>query len=408
MNYILFDDNSRTNLLPLTFIRPVADIRVGIMTIREKWEYYLKAKTSTLTEPYLSAKYPIVKEEFNTLINASVIPSPELIEKICKLKPNQSLISGETIIAYQISGSEISDSEISMDEFDEDIDGGNSNEEIVNFTFPIIKLQNTWDVFVFNDEQIKSDFKILTDGRKSQALPKSNTLIGDLDQLFIEEGAIIEGAVLNVKNGPIYIGQESEIMEGSLIRGSFALGKFSQIKMGAKIYGGTTVGPYCKVGGELNNVVIFGYSNKAHEGFFGNSVIGEWCNIGADTNTSNLKNTYDNVRLWNYPSQTFINTNLQFCGTIMGDHSKCGINTMFNTGTVVGVCANIFGSGYQRNFIPSYSWGGTSGLATYSSNKAIDVARRVWERRGVEFTDNDQKILSSVFHNTHQNRKLRF
>lgn len=407
MNYILFDDNSRGNLLPFTFTRPIADIRVGILTIREKWEHFLNTKTSTLTEPYLADKYVMVKEDFNTLINASIIPTTELVEKIKSLKPNQSLISGEILIAYQISGDEISDSEMIAEDVVDELDSS-VGEEIVHFDLPITKLYNTWDIFVYNDEQIKADFKFLTKGKKSQTLSKTNTLIGDESQLFIESGAIIEGAILNVSNGPIYVGADSEIMEGSLIRGSFALGKCAQIKMGAKIYGGTTVGPYSKVGGELNNVVIFGYSNKAHEGFFGNSVIGEWCNIGADSNTSNLKNTYDNVRLWNYTSQTFINTNLQFCGTIMGDHSKCGINTMFNTGTVIGVCANIFGSGYQRNFIPSYSWGGTAGLATYSSNKAIDVARRVWERRGIEFTENDKKILDAVFQNTHQNRKLRF
>ncbi len=407
MNYILFDDNSRGNLLPFTFIRPIADIRVGIITIREKWEYFLQNSTSTLTEPYLSDKFPMIKEDENTLINASIIPTEELVKKINSLKPNQSLISGETIIAYQISGNDIVDSEFLNEDMEEDSDSSVS-EEILYYNEPITKLQNSWDIFHFNDEQIKADFQLLVKGKKSQPLSKTNTLIGDLSQIFIEQGAVIEGAMLNVTNGPIYIGQDAEVMEGALIRGSFALGKNAQVKMGAKIYGGTTVGPYSKVGGELNNVVIFGYSNKAHDGFFGNSVIGEWCNIGADSNTSNLKNTYDNVRLWNYPSQTFINTNLQFCGTMMGDHSKCGINTMYNTGTVIGVCANIFGSGYQRNFIPSYSWGGTSGLATYSSNKAIDVARRVWERRGLDFTEKDKKILDAVFQNTHQNRKLRF
>jgi UDP-N-acetylglucosamine diphosphorylase/glucosamine-1-phosphate N-acetyltransferase len=407
MNYILFDDSSRNNLLPLTFTRPIAEIRIGILTIREKWEKMLNAQTSTLTEPYLSNKFPLLKGEINTLINASVLPTQELVNKILSLKPNQFIISGETIIAYQVTEDNLGNEE----DFNDDSLGETDNknqEEIIECQCQYTKINYTWEIFSNNEQEIISDFALLTKGRKSAQLSKSNTLIGDAGQLFIEEGAIVEGAIINVKNGPVYIGENAEIMEGALIRGAFALCQHSQIKMGAKIYGGTTVGPYSKVGGELNNVVIFGYTNKAHDGFFGNSVIGEWCNIGADSNTSNLKNTYDNVRLWNYANQTFINTNLQFCGTIMGDHSKCGINTMFNTGTVVGVCANVFGSGYQRNFIPSYAWGGTAGLATYSSAKAIDVAKRVWERRGVEFTEDDKKILDYVFQNTHHNRKLRF
>lgn len=407
MNYILFDDSSRNNLLPLTFTRPIAEIRIGILTIREKWEKMLNAQTSTLTEPYLSNKFPLLKGEINTLINASVLPTPELVEKVLSLKPNQFIISGETIIAYQVTEDNLGND----DDFNDDSLGegdSKNHEEIIECQCQFTKINYTWEIFSNNEQEIISDFALLTKGRKSVQLSKSNTLIGDASQLFLEEGAVVEGAIINVKNGPVYIGENAEIMEGALIRGAFALCQHSQIKMGAKIYGGTTVGPYSKVGGELNNVVIFGYTNKAHDGFFGNSVIGEWCNIGADSNTSNLKNTYDNVRLWNYANQTFINTNLQFCGTIMGDHSKCGINTMFNTGTVVGVCANVFGSGYQRNFIPSYAWGGTAGLATYSSNKAIEVARRVWERRGVEFTEEDKKILDYVFQNTHHNRKLRF
>jgi UDP-N-acetylglucosamine diphosphorylase/glucosamine-1-phosphate N-acetyltransferase len=407
MNYILFDDSSRNSLLPLTFTRPIAEIRIGILTIREKWEKMLGGKTSTLTEPYLSGKFPLVKGDVNTLINASVCPTNELVDVVLKLKPNQFIISGETIIAYQVTEENLGNDESSFDDMSEDNEQ-KVQEEIIEYSGSFLKINNTWEIFSNNEQEIISDFQLLTNGRKSAKLSETNTLIGDASQLFIEEGAVVEGAIINVKNGPVYIGENSEVMEGSLIRGSFALCAHSHIKMGAKIYGGTTVGPYSKVGGELNNVVIFGYTNKAHDGFFGNSVIGEWCNIGADSNTSNLKNTYDNVRLWNYASQTFINTNLQFCGAIIGDHSKCGINTMFNTGSVVGVCANVFGSGYQRNFIPSYAWGGTAGLATYSSTKAIDVAKRVWERRGVEFTEEDKKILDYVFHNTHHNRKLRF
>lgn len=409
MNYILFDDSARNQLLPLTFTRPVAEIRIGIMTIREKWEKFLACGTSTLTEPYLANKYPIEKGEINTLINASIIPNPELVKMIKKLKPNQSIISEETILAYQISGDDFLNlDEVSFDDTSEESDEKPIEEELIEFSGEYTKINNPWDIFTFNEQEIVADYKLLTKGRKSQKLSSTNLLIGDEKNLFIEEGAVIEGATINVNDGPVYVAENTEIMEGCLIRGAFALCSHAQLKMGAKIYGGTTIGPYSKIGGELNNVVIFGYSNKAHDGFFGNSVIGEWCNIGADSNTSNLKNTYDSVRIWSYASQTFINTNLQFCGTIMGDHVKCGINTMFNTGTIIGVCANIFGSGYQRNFIPSFAWGGTAGLATYSSSKAIEVAKRVWERRGIEFTKYDEKILNSIFKNTHHNRKLKF
>ncbi len=267
------------------------------------------------------------------------------------------------------------------------------------------KLNNVWDIFVLNGQEIIADFEMLTKGRKSAVISDTNKIVGN-QQIFIEEGAKIEFSILNATEGPIYIGKDAEIMEGCLVRGPFALCENAMLKMGAKIYGGTTIGPYSKVGGEINNVVILGYSNKAHEGFLGNSVIGEWCNIGADTNTSNLKNTYEEVKLWNYPLQTFVSTGLQFCGLIMGDHSKCGINTMFNTGTVVGVNANVFGSGFQRNFIPSFSWGGVSGISTYDIKKAVIVAQRVYERRDLTFSDTEKDILKHVFNLTYKNRML--
>jgi UDP-N-acetylglucosamine diphosphorylase/glucosamine-1-phosphate N-acetyltransferase len=259
----------------------------------------------------------------------------------------------------------------------------------------VLKINNTWEIFQYNGRALQEDFQLLTAGRNSQPLSDSNRHTGN--QLFIEEGAKIECSILNSSTGPIYIGKEAEIMEGCMIRGPFSLGDHSTVKMGAKIYGPTTVGPHCKVGGEINHSVFFGYSNKAHDGFMGQSVIGEWCNIGADTNTSNLKNTYEDIKLWNYADKTFVDTGLQFCGLIMGDHSKCGINTMFNTGTVVGISSNIFGPGYQRNFIPSFVWGGTSGLKAYDVNKAIAVARRVYARRNKEFTEVDEQILRSAY-----------
>jgi len=407
MNYILFDDSSRGDLLPLTFIRPVADIRVGILTIREKWEKYLQSKTSSLTEAYLSAKHPLIKASDNILINGSVLPNKELLKHIHALKPNESLVSKDYIIAMHITEKGLQNLE------SKDTDGHGEGENIelsdikeVETQVPHIKITYPWDIFSLNAEAIKADYQLITKGRKSKAISKTNSIIGE-GEIFIEEGANVEYATLNTKNGPIYIGQGAEIMEGSNIRGPFSLGEHSVIKMSAKIYGGTTVGPYCKVGGELNNVVIFAYSNKAHDGFLGSAVIGEWCNIGADSNNSNLRNTYDEVKMWNYPQQRFIYTGLQFCGLIMGDHSKCGINTMFNTGTVIGVNANIFGAGYQRVFIPSFMWGSNaSGYTTYETEKAIKVAELMAARRDIIFTEEDKKILRSVFNLTFAYRKI--
>lgn len=396
MNYILFDEsNVRTTLLPLTFMRPVADIRVGILTIREKWEKMLKVTTSTLTDPYLSRKFPIVKEAENILINGSVCPNEEIIGSIKKLKPGQALVHNDTIVALHVPAEELESVTDSSSE---------SSEEILVQSCPI-KINHTWDIFTKNTLAIQEDFKLITKGRKSHQISETNTVFG-AENIFVEKGAKIEGAILNANTGPIYIGKDTEIMEGAVIRGPFALCEGAQVKMAAKIYGPTTIGPRCRVGGEINNSVFFGYANKAHDGFLGHSVIGEWCNLGADTNTSNLKNTYDEVRLWSYAKRTFVNTHLQFCGLIMGDHSKCGINTMFNTGTVVGVNANIFGPGFQRNFIPSFTWGGTSGHSNYDLKKAIEVAEAVTKRRNVPFDEVDRDLLTSVYNLTLRNKRL--
>lgn len=396
MNYILFDESVvRTNLLPLTFMRPVADIRIGILTIREKWEKYLKKKTSTLTDPYLSRKFPIVREGENVLINGSVCPNDEIVNAIKKLKPNQIVIHNDTIIALHVR----------EEELDRVGDTSSDGIEEIVIKSPPIKINNTWDIFAHNDAAIRKDFLLLTHGKKSQSIPSSNRCLGE-ENVFIEKGAEVNFATLNAKTGPIFIGKDSEIMEGAVIRGPFSLGDHAQVKMAAKIYGPTTIGPYCRVGGELNSSVLFGYSNKVHDGFLGHSVIAEWCNIGADSNTSNLKNTYDPVRLWSYSKQTFVNTHLQFCGLIMGDHSKCAINTMFNTGTVVGVNANIFGSGFQRNFIPSFTWGGTSTHSNYTVNKAIEVAEIVYKRRQRIFDETEKDLLVSVYNLTLKNKYL--
>jgi UDP-N-acetylglucosamine diphosphorylase/glucosamine-1-phosphate N-acetyltransferase len=390
MNYILFDGPSRNNLLPFTFTRPVAEIRIGILTIREKWETYLGFTTTTLTEDYLSEKYPMVEMDENVMINASYLPNSELAEMVKNLEENQAIFKGEDVIAFFSK------------ETQENIDF--ENYEAIEFIDDLNKLEHTWDIFRKNGDALSEDFELLTKGRKSQSIPSSNRVI-DASNVFIEDGASLEFAILNASTGPIYIGKDAEIMEGSIIRGPFALCEGSTLKLGSKIYGPTTIGPFCKVGGEVTNSVLFAYSNKAHEGYLGNSVLGEWCNIGADTNTSNLKNDYSQVRLWDYQTESFAKTGLQFCGLMMGDHSKCGINTMFNTGTVIGVSANIFGSGFPRNFIPSFSWGGHGGLKTYLTNKAFEVAKVVMSRRNVEFSEQDAEILEHVFEETKKFRR---
>lgn len=390
MNYILFDGPSRNNLLPFTFTRPVADIRVGILTIREKWEMYLDSTTTTVTEDYLSDKYPMVEMDENVMINASYLPNLELVEMIKNLQENQAIFKDEDVIVFYIKDTQ---EPVNFDTY-----------EAIEFNDDILKIENTWDIFSKNGDAIQEDFNLITDGRVSKPIPSSNNVIA-AENIFIEEGAKLEFATLNASNGPIYIGRNAEIMEGSLVRGPLALCDESVVKMGAKIYGPTTVGPYSKVGGEVNNSVLFGYSNKGHDGFLGNSVLGEWCNLGADTNNSNLKNNYAEVRLWDYQTEGFARTGLQFCGLMMGDHSKCGINTMFNTGTVVGVSANIFGSGFPRNFVPSFSWGGNGGFTTYLTKKAFEVAEIVMSRRNVEFTEKDKAIFEHVFEETKKYRR---
>ena len=390
MNYILFDGPVRNALLPFTFTRPVADIRIGILTIREKWEKYLGYTTTTITEEYLSEKYPMVEMEENILINASYLPNEVLVEMIKSLEKNQAIFKGDEVVAFYTNDTQ---EEVDFDTY-----------EIIDYNEEGLRIEYTWDIFAKNDAAIREDFELLTEGRTSQPIPKSVNVINP-ENIFIEKGAKLEFVTLNASTGPIYIGYNSEIMEGSVIRGPFALCEEAQVKLATKVYGATTVGPHSRIGGEVNNSVLFGYSNKGHDGFLGNSVLGEWCNIGADSNNSNLKNNYEEVRLWSYETEGFAKTGLQFCGLMMGDHSKCGINTMFNTGTVVGVSTNIFGSGFPRNFVPSFSWGGASGFTTYLTKKAFETARIVMSRRQVEFTDEDARILEHVFEETKKWRK---
>ena len=390
MNYILFDGTVRAALLPFTYTRPVAEIRIGILTIREKWEKYLGFTTTTLTEEYLSEKYPMVEMDVNIMINASFLPNSVLADMVQDLAPNQAIFQGEEVIAFYTNDTQ---EEVDFDSY-----------EIIEFNEECQTVQHTWDIFAKNDAALREDFELITKDRNSQPIPKSVNVLCP-ENIFIEEGAKLEFVTLNASTGPIYIGKNAEIMEGSVIRGPFALCEFGRVKLASKVYGATTVGPHSVIGGEVNNSVLFGYSNKGHDGFLGNSVLGEWCNIGADSNNSNLKNNYEEVRLWSYETEGFARTGLQFCGLMMGDHSKCGINTMFNTGTVVGISANIFGSGFPRNFVPSYSWGGAAGFSTYLTSKAFQTAKIVMARRQVEFSDQDAKILEHVFEITKKYRK---
>ena len=382
MNVILFDTN-RSNFYPLSYTRPISEFRIGILTIKEKWTHYYK-NISTKTEDYLVSKYPIRLQKENLWIDASVLPSKELKTELDSLRNGEILKSNGKIIAFK------------------NLNYSFKNLNKINTSILVNSIENICDIFSDNGREIEADFKLLTTARKSQEISDTNTVIGK--HIFIEKGAKISCSILNAENGPIYIGKNTEIMDGAIIRGPFAMCENSVLKMGAKIYGPTTLGPHCKVGGEVNNSVFFGYSSKAHDGFLGNSVIGDWCNLGADTNNSNLKNNYAEVKLWNYEMERFKKTGLQFCGLIMGDHSKCGINTMFNTGTVIGVSANIFGSGFPRNFVPSFSWGGASGFQVYKLPKVFEVASKVFERRKLDFDENEQNILSEVYDMTKRYR----
>ena len=381
MNYILFDAN-RESLFPLTHTRPISEIRIGILTLKEKWAKYLGSDPSTQTADYLKKKYPLKKEADNLYIYGGVCPNKALVAAIQQLADGEGLYAGDTLLAYR-----------------------NAANQKVIFAEEFTKIEKLWHIFQYNAIELQTDFDLLTAGRISQVLSDTNLIMGS-ENIFVEKGAKLEGAILNATTGPIYIGKNAEVMEGSIVRGPFAMCEHSVLKMGAKIYGATTLGPYCKVGGEVNNSVLMSYSNKGHDGFLGNSVLGEWCNIGADTNNSNLKNNYAEVRLWSEQAGRFEKTGLQFCGLIMGDHSKCGINTMFNTGTIVGVSANIFGAGFPRNFVPSFAWGGSAGYSTYQLPKVFEVAEKVMMRRGVPFDDTEKAILQQVFKLTSEQRNF--
>ncbi len=373
-------------LLPLTYTKPSASLRVGILTIKEKWEFHLGKASGYVTQEYLSKLYPPASS-FNFVINGTVLPSYDLVEEIKQLSEEEALFNKEgKFIAAKSSKFQ-------------SIDSFNRKESSKEVSF----ISRTWDIFRMNRDQIISDYELITKDRHSSGLNDIHTKCYGND-IFLEEGASVKAAILNAENGPIYIGKNAQIHEGSIIKGPFALCEGSHVNMGAKIKGDSTIGPFSKVGGEISNSVIQGYSNKGHDGFLGNSVIGEWCNLGADTNTSNLKNNYAEVKMWDYSTNRFTSTGLQFCGLIMGDHSKCGINTMFNTGTTIGVSANIFGSGFPRNIIPSFTWGGAAGFSTYLPKKAFETAQLVMSRRGVDLTDDEKEMLTAIFNMTASHR----
>lgn len=384
----LFDDQSWLSLRPLTFTRPVADLRIGILTIAKKWAKYLDTEVGFLTQAYLAKKY--TAHQAKLFINGAICPDHELIDAITNLKPEEVLVKDGIIIAYH----------------SEDLDFANlqllTHYKNINYLSPFIYIRYPEDIFKHNHTELLKDFAVLTQGKTSQSLSNTNTILGD--HIFVEEGATAECSTFNSLQGPIYLGKNSQVWEGCNIRGSFALGEDSSVKMGAKIYGQTTIGPASRVGGEINNAVIWGNSSKGHDGYLGNSVMGQWCNIGADSNNSNLKNNYANVRLWDYESETTRQTGLQFCGMIMADHAKCGINTMFNTGTVIGVGANVFGAGFPPNFVADFTWGGPQGLEEHKLSKMLETTERVYQRREMSLNEIETDILTTVFENTKQYR----
>lgn len=382
MNIVLFDDREWKNLRPLTLNKPLSELRMGILTFKERWQKLIEGNYSNFTEEYLSEKFPLEISEKNIFINPAFFPTKELINSIQNLQEGESIWVENQMIAGNISLGEFQERE--------------NLKSTIQFEGEIIHINQLWDLFSKNDYAIRFDFELITKGRKSQPISDTNGVINP-ENIFLEEGAIVEFAVLNAKEGPIYIGKNAEVMEGSLIRGSLALCENAKLNLGSKIYSGTTIGPYCKVGGEVNNSILMGYSNKGHEGFLGNSVLGEWCNLGADTNNSNLKNNYSEINLWSYEDKSYISTGLQFCGLMMGDYSKSAINTQFNTGTVVGISANVFEAGFPPKFIPSFSWGGGKNSDKFDLEKSYEAAEKMMERRKKVLTEPEKKILAQIF-----------
>jgi UDP-N-acetylglucosamine diphosphorylase/glucosamine-1-phosphate N-acetyltransferase len=398
LNLILFDSDARNHLLPLTATRPMGELRLGILTLREKWEHRLRATASYITQEYLQEKFPIHVEGENLIVNAGIVPTDALCQRIRLMEMNEALLLHGELIAARLD-------EHQFEALIEDEEVRELQGKEVDSSIPITQIRYLWDLFQLNGQAIRDDFQLLTQNRTSQRVAASNRVVGTQQQIFLEEGAKMECCTINTTDGPVYIGKNAEVMEGCLLRGPIALGEGAVLKMGARIYGPTTIGPGCKVGGEVARSILFANSNKAHDGFLGDSVLGEWCNLGADTNNSNLKNNYSEVKLWDYEEERFVKTGTQFCGLIMGDHAKCGINTMFNTGTVVGVFANVFGAGYPRNFVPDFAWGSAeAGYRTYRFSEACETAELVLARRNLKFTELEKAILFHIYDHTAKHR----
>jgi len=374
MKLQLHDNGLHLRFAPLTLTRPLGNLRMGIFTNDERWKLFLPdAEVSFITESYLQAKYPL-SSEYGIQVNAQIIPNEDVVASICHLEADSILMYNSIWIAKT----------------------GNATNKIDFIGEEPIVLENRWHIYQKNDAVLKADFQLITNGRVSQTLSDTNIVIGDESLIFLEEGAVVEASILNTKTGPIYIGKDAEIMEGSVVRGPLAMCEHSALKLATKVYGAVTLGPHCKVGGEVNNVVFQAYSNKGHDGFLGNALIGEWCNLGADTNTSNLKNNYGNVSTYSFETGKEEKTDIQFMGVCMGDHSKCGINTMFNTATVVGVSSNIYGSGFPDKYVPSFSWGEPSQLVPFRFDKAIEYSNNMMNRRGLELSEAEISILKTI------------
>jgi len=391
MSILLFDlPDNRKKLLPFTYVRPISEIRVGILTIGEKWAQHLQQDIQPLTEKYLQGKFGITTSEksLDLYINGAICPDKQLVETILSLKTGEVLKVKETFIAAKgaISHANIENIQFLLSQF-----------HTIEYPNKITVIERPYQIFQLNGHQIREDYQLITKNRESKKIQDPHTAVYGRNNIFLEEGVTIRASIINAENGPVYLGKNSTVNEGSIIRGPFSLGENSHLNMGAKMRGDITIGPSCKVGGEVSNSVFFGYSNKGHDGYLGNSVIGEWCNLGADTNSSNLKNNYSNIKLWDYASERMEDSKLQFCGLLMGDHSKSGINTMFNTGTTIGISANVFGSGFPPKFIPSFSWGSSDGFTTFDLTKAGEVAKAVMQRRELLFDKSDKSIFNNIF-----------
>ncbi len=391
MQKIIFTEEycKPANLHPFTYTRHIQDIRIGILTIREKWERYLKTSSANKWQGHYLDDELSVKIEKNIskaeylLVHANVLPTKSIINKIKKLKNGEFLTAGkEGGMAFKFSAKEV----LGLHKI--------KINRSVEFKNDVNAIHYPWQIMQLNDWAIKEDFNLVTAGRKSKAISNTNKVTKP-SQVFIEAGVTLEHCILNASEGPIYIGKHANIMEGSLLKGPIAICEGAVVKMGTKIYGATTIGPFCTVGGEIKNSVLFGYSNKAHDGYLGDSVLGEWCNLGAGTTNSNVKNNAGEVKYCVDADKREVSAGFKG-GLLMGDHSKAAINTSFNTGTMVGVCCNVIAQGLTPKFIPNFSWG-ADGITSYKLDKAlVDIDN--WKKlKGLGITDREKQVLTAIY-----------